>query len=211
VLFLRSLDDRLFFAVNALARHTGWLHPLMLAFAQYGVVLFGLMLVGGLVYARLRDSRTLGAAGWAGMAPVVALAVNQPVTHLFHEARPYVTHPHILLLASRSADYSFPSDHSVMAGAVAAGLFFVSRRLGALAAVAALVMAFARVYVAAHYPWDVVLGLVYGAGITLLGWRLLRVPLTALATWLRRQPGLVLVFAPMNRSAAKGSTKVASP
>lgn len=211
MLFLRNLDDRLFFAANALARHTGWLHPLVLAYAQYGVILFALMLVGGLIYARSRHSRILGAVGWAGMAPLVALAVNQPVTHLFHEARPYVTHPHIVLLASRSADYSFPSDHAVMAGAVAAGLSFVSRRLGALAVVAALLMAFARVYVAAHYPWDVVLGLVLGAGISLFGWWLLRVPLTTLATWLRRQPGLLLVFAPMTRPAAKGSKMVTRP
>ena len=69
----------------------------------------------------------------------------------------------VLVLATRSADFSFPSDHAVMAGAVAVGLVFVSRRLAALAAVAALVMAFARVYIAAHYPADVAVGLVLGA------------------------------------------------
>jgi membrane-associated phospholipid phosphatase len=52
-----------------------------------------------------------------------------------------------------------------MAGAVAVGLVFVSRRLAALAGVAALVMAFARVYIAAHYPIDVAVGLVLGAAV----------------------------------------------
>jgi membrane-associated phospholipid phosphatase len=56
----------------------------------------------------------------------------------------------------------------VLAGAVAVGLVFVSRRLAVLAGAAALVMAFARVYVAAHYPGDVAVGLVLGAGVALV-------------------------------------------
>jgi undecaprenyl-diphosphatase len=42
-------------------------------------------------------------------------------------------------------------------------LVFVSRRLGAVAAVAALAMAVSRVWVGAHYPHDVLAGLVVGA------------------------------------------------
>ena len=51
--------------------------------------------------------------------------------------RPYTVLPNILVLAHRSTDYSFPSDHAVMAGAVAGGLFLVNRRLSAIAIVAA--------------------------------------------------------------------------
>ena len=193
---LRSLDDRLFFAVNSLARHTSGLHQIVVGYAEYGVVLFGLLLTAGLILARSRDSRTLAASGWAAVAALIALAVNQPLTHLFHEARPYVTHPHVLLLVSRSPDFSFPSDHTVMAGAVAAGLLLVSRPLGWLAVAAAALMAFARVYVAAHYPWDVLAGLILGASVTGLGWLAFRVPLTALSAWLRRQPILRVGFAP---------------
>ena len=39
-----------------------------------------------------------------------------------------------------------------MAAAVAAGLLLVNRRLGLLAGLASLLMAFARVYIGAHYP-----------------------------------------------------------
>lgn len=38
---------------------------------------------------------------------------------MFAEARPYVTHPQILRLADVTTDFSFPSDHAVLAGAVA--------------------------------------------------------------------------------------------
>jgi membrane-associated phospholipid phosphatase len=81
-----------------------------------------------------------------------------------------------------------------MAGAAAAGLWLVSRLLGAIATVAALVMAVARVYIAAHYPWDVVVGLAVGAWIALVGWALLRVALTWATGQLRRRPGVRRVF-----------------
>ena len=42
-----------------------------------------------------------------------------------------------------------PSDHATVVGAVAVGLLLVNRRWGIVAAIAAVVMAFARVYVGA--------------------------------------------------------------
>jgi undecaprenyl-diphosphatase len=119
---------------------------------------------------------------------LLAVALNQPIVNGVHEARPYTVHPHILVLAHRSADFSFPSDHAVMTGAVAAGLWLVSRRLGAVATFAALLMAFVRVYIAAHYPHDVIAGLAFGAAVVLLGWLLLATLLTRLVAWLARTP-----------------------
>jgi membrane-associated phospholipid phosphatase len=125
---------------------------------------------------------------------LTALAINQPIGRGFSEPRPYATHPHLLVLASHTGDFSFPSDHAVMAGAVAAGLLLVSRPLGLVAAAAAVLMAFARVYIAAHYPWDVIAGLVLGATTALLGWVLLGTPLTAFARWLRHQRPFLTCF-----------------
>jgi hypothetical protein len=59
-----------------------------------------------------------------------------------------------------------------MAGAVAAGLWLVSRRLGVLATVAAVVMAAG--------PGDVLAGLVLGAVVTVAGYLLLRELLAAI-------------------------------
>jgi undecaprenyl-diphosphatase len=181
-------DQGLFDAVNTLARHTGWLHRPVLAYAGYGAVLFAALLVAGWVIARRREPRSMAAALWTGAATLIAVGLNQPIVSSVHEARPYTAEPGILVLAHRSADFSFPSDHAVMAGAVAAGLWLVSRRLGALATVAALVMAFARVYIAAHYPHDVAIGLAFGAAVTIAGWWLLSRPLTVLVARLRVTP-----------------------
>lgn len=187
---LRDLDDRVFWAVNHVASRTHWLHQIALAFAKYGVVLFGLLLVAGLLMARRGSSRTLAGAVWAPLAVLLAVAVNQPLGHLVHESRPYVTHPNAVRLAGITTDFSFPSDHAVMAGSTAAALWLISRRLGSVAAVLALLMAFTRVYIAAHYPWDVLGGLALGCLVALLGWVVFRVPLTAMTARMREVPGL---------------------
>jgi membrane-associated phospholipid phosphatase len=192
---LRHLDDRLLLDVDTLARATGWLHPWVVGYATYGLVLFAGLLLAGLLTTRCGPTRTLAAAGWAPLAVLLAVAVNQPIGHMVHEGRPYASHPHLLVLAGRTSDFSFPSDHAVMVGAATAGLLLVSRRLGLLAAAAALLMAFARVYIGAHYPWDVAAGLALGAAVALTSWLLLRVPLTRLTAWLRRRPALRAVFA----------------
>jgi membrane-associated phospholipid phosphatase len=199
---LRNLDDRLLMDVNDLARHTRWLQGAVLGYATYGVVLVAGLLLAGLLLRRAGTDRALAAAGWAALATLLAVGLNQPLVSAFAEARPYTAHPGLLVLATRSADFSFPSDHATMAGAAAAGLWAVSRTLGAIATLAAVAMAFARVYIAAHYPWDVAAGLVLGAAVALLGWVLLRAPLTAVTHWLRRKPVLRRAFPDLTRGRA---------
>jgi membrane-associated phospholipid phosphatase len=204
---LHRLDDRLLLAVDDLARRTGWLHGVVLGYATYGVVLFAVLLLAGLWLHRRADDRALAAAAWAPLAVLLAVGLNQPLVAAFAEARPYTTHPGLLVLASHSTDGSFPSDHATMAGAAAVGLWLVSRALGALATLAAVVMAFARVYIAAHYPWDVVAGLAVGALVALVGWLVLRRLLTVLAAWLRARPGFRQVFPAPAELPARGSSE----
>jgi membrane-associated phospholipid phosphatase len=54
--------------------------------------------------------------------------------------------------------------------AVVFGAMLISRRLGWVAVVMAVVMAFARVYVGAHFPLDVVAGLAVGAAVSAAGY-----------------------------------------
>ena len=158
-----------FTTINDFARHTSWLHGPLTFYADFGVVLFGVLLLVGLWLALRAGSALLTArALLAGAGVLLAVAVNQPIVHAVNERRPYRALPHVLVLVHRSADASFPSDHATMAGAAAMGLLLVNRRLGALAAVAALLMAFTRVYVGAHYPVDVVAGLAVGAAVAAL-------------------------------------------
>jgi membrane-associated phospholipid phosphatase len=155
--------------VNGFAKATPWLHAVIVGYANYGVLLFvGLFVAGWWTARRSGQVAPMAAVVCAVAATLLAIAVNQPIVAAAHEARPYATHAGILVLAHRGTDFSFPSDHAVMAGAAAAGLWFVSRRLAIVAIFAALVMAFARVYIAAHYPQDVVAGLLLGAAIAIV-------------------------------------------
>jgi membrane-associated phospholipid phosphatase len=178
-----------FLAVNRFAEATPALHAPMRIYAEYGVVLFAAVLL--LAWWRARgdhDPRTMAAALWAPAGTLLAVGLNQPLVNGFREARPYTVLPHALVLVSRSRDYSFPSDHAVMAGAVAVGVLLTHRRLGVVTAIAALVMAFARVYAGAHFPLDVVVGLLFGAAVALLGWFASRALLVAVVTGLTRTP-----------------------
>lgn len=207
-----------FLLVNRFAARTGWLHGAMVGYAAtYGlVVLLVLLLVGWWLARRSGELRLMAALLWAGLGTLVAVGVNQPIVHAVAEKRPYASLPNTLLLVGRSADYGFPSDHAVMAGAVAAGLCYVDRRLGVTAWAAAVLLAFARVYVGAHYPHDVVVGLVVGAAVVVLGqliarpiltWLLTRLACTPLRRLLlagRREPTGTVTGAPAESPIAPG-------
>lgn len=178
-----------FLVINDWARHTAWLHGFMKLYAGDGVALFALMLVAGWWIARRGGGAPrMALALWAGIGTVVAVAVNQPTVNNVREKRPYVTLHHTLLLVHRSAKFSFPSDHTTIAGAAAAGLILVSWRLGLAASAAALLMAFARVYVGAHWPRDVLAGLIFGAAVVLIGYLMVVPLLTRLVERLQRTP-----------------------
>ena len=92
------------------------------------------------------------------------------------------------LLIDKTTDFSFPSDHATVAGAVAVGLLFANRRWGIIASVLAIVMAFTRVYVGAHYPGDIVTGLALGGLVSTAGWFVIVPLLRRVATWLTTTP-----------------------
>jgi membrane-associated phospholipid phosphatase len=157
-----------FLQVNRWAVETPFLHGALRGFAQYGEVVFALLLLLNLLHAYRTTTRAarrgagssaplpqapaLSAAVWAPVGMLLAIAVNQPLVHAFHEPRPYTAIPNALVLVARSADYSLPSDHAVMAGAVAAGVLLTQRQvsherrrplLSVVTVAAALLMAFA--------------------------------------------------------------------
>lgn len=170
------MDTTLYLDVNHFARQTPWAHGFMAPFALYGgVVVLALLLLAGWWRARSR-SDSAGAvvrAVWAGVGTAAAVGIAQPINHLVARPRPYVTLHHVEVLVPRAHDFTFPSDHATVAGAAIVGLWLLRDRLmTVLALVDGLFLAFARVYVGAHYPGDVVGGLLLGAGTILALWPL---------------------------------------
>ncbi|MQY29212.1 phosphatase PAP2 family protein [Nocardia aurantia] len=202
-----NLDTRIFLDINDFARNTPWLHPIMSGYANYGIVLFAILLVAGWWIARRPAStEKMTAAVWAPIGALAALAINQPISSAVNETRP-CNALHDIVVLHCNTDGSFPSDHAMMAGAVAAGLWLVDRRLGVLATLAALLMAFTRVYIAAHYPQDVLAGLGLGAVVSLAGFWLSRPVLRWLLGRIARTPMRILITAPAQSTVVQGNSR----
>ncbi len=212
---LVRLDQHWYLDVNRFARSTSFAHGFMHWYALYvGVGILGVLLVLGWWRARraFDPRKSVTAAIWAGAGTIIAVALNQPLGHLVGRPRPFLAFPHAEVLVPKTNDFTFPSDHAVVAGAVIAGLFLLGDRLLAwIAVVVGLFLAFARVYVGAHYPADVIAGLLFGAFVVVvlgfLGRPLIRlgVDFAADARGLR-----VLVVAPRRRAAPAHSRKASA-
>lgn len=190
------MDWQLFWWLNVVQQRSAWAHGPVRLYATVGVGLFALAIATGWWIARRdRDRRRVAAAAWAGVAALTGLLINQPIGHLVRRARPYAIHSGVHVLVARTSDFSFPSDHVVVAAAVAAALLLVDRRLGSAVAILACCMAFARVSVGAHYPDDVAGGMVVGIIAALGGWPLAVRVLEPLAARLARSPLKPLVVA----------------
>ncbi len=175
-----SINSIWYLDVNRLARQSGWAHGIMATYSHFlGIGLLALLLL--LAWWRARSAtapaRTVAGVLWAAGGTVVAWVVAHFVLKpLIAEKRPYLALPradHVEVLLTRTHGYSFPSGHATIAGAVLVGLWMARRWLiASLASLLGLLLSFGRVYTGMHYPFDVVGGLAFGAGLVLVLWPL---------------------------------------
>ena len=158
----------------------------MANYAKYGLGVFAILMLIGWAYSRRESDRVMASALLAPLIAVLAFIINQPVAGVIKEQRPYNTIPNVLVLLVRGHDWSFPSDHAILGGAVTVALFYVSKRLGYVSLFFALLMAFARIYAGVHYPQDVVVGLVDGAIVAVVLRFVLVTPATRIVIWARK-------------------------
>ena len=113
---------------------------------------------------RRRDPASLAVVVLTGLGAVLALALNQLAGHLYFRPRPYWALPTVHAIGGRGGDSSFFSDHTLVAAAAATGCLLIAPRWGLAAAGAAVLVALGRVAIGAHYPSDVLVALLVGAG-----------------------------------------------
>ncbi|MBP2527290.1 phosphatase PAP2 family protein [Rhodococcus sp. PvP104] len=185
-----GIDGSVYIDVTDFARDTPWLNEPMYLYTSIGIAFFGVLIIAAWWNARREDPATMAAVVVTPIAAVAAYLVNDAVKWVVEEPRPCNSYPAAFILerCPPLADYSFPSNHTVVAAAVAAALFLVSWRWGTVAAVAAALMAFSRVYVGAHYPHDVLAGLVVGFVVGLVTAVVLRAYATTLVEKLSAGP-----------------------
>lgn len=192
-----TFDDSWFRAITRFADHTHWLQAPMKAYTIGGVVLIGLMALYGWWSARSRSDLTaMAAVVWIGLGTVVSVLASYVLKNIFQETRPCITlHVTPVEACPGLTDYSFPSNHTTIAFALAAGIWLVSRKLGGLAMVLAVIEGFSRIYLGQHYPHDVIAGAVLSCVIVFAGWPLVRGLLERLVEALEKTPLKVLLTA----------------
>jgi undecaprenyl-diphosphatase len=165
-------DDGWYRAVTQWAQQTRWLQEPALLFTEYGIVLLALASLWILWRVRYRDSVMIATALWIPLAMVLAPAAGLVIKSIVAEPRPCRSLVNVttVLACDGPTDYSFPSNHSAICAAFAVALFVLHRRWGLVAGIFAVLMAASRVYVGAHYPHDVIVGLVVGGLVGALGY-----------------------------------------
>jgi membrane-associated phospholipid phosphatase len=123
--------------------------------------------------------------------PFRARPLHDPNVHLHFPEATY-TEPTLRFWSS------FPSDHAMLWGAIATGIFLVYRTLGVFAMLyTVLFILLPRVYLGLHYPTDVIAGLGLGIALTCLVTRdAVRVRIAApILRWIERFPAPSYTFA----------------
>lgn len=100
----------------------------------------------------------------AGLAAVIGLGINALITYFYWRPRPFAVLEFAALISKSPLDKSFPSDHAVVAWALAMMLFLYDKKSGYWGAGAAALIGLGRVLAGVHYVGDVLVG----AGIGVL-------------------------------------------
>lgn len=164
---------------------------------------FSVILLLGIVMwlwwrARHASATTMAVAVTALAAGMIAYLTSEVSKTILTEERPCraVGLPIVAAECPPVGDWSFPSNHSTIAGALFVAAFLVSWRWGLIALPIATLAAFSRVFVGVHYPHDVLTGYLLGATVTATITLLLARSGARLVTWGRTRPAFGWALGP---------------
>ncbi len=135
--------------------------------------LVGVLIAEWLSKKSLRMPNMRFVAQMALIVWLVTFTVEFPLKLLFRRPRPFIQLTHAKLVGAEPRHFSFPSGHSASSFASAWLLRNRFRRWRWLHFALAILVAFNRVYLGAHFPGDTIAGALSGVGLAHLYARLL--------------------------------------
>jgi undecaprenyl-diphosphatase len=160
---LKDLDYEWFNFINNKVQQYPSIDNVMIIFAEYVQYAFVLLII--LLW--IKNKTNFRVMAFQGLfALTLAYTVNRIIELFIYRERPFISH-NIKQLIEHAANSSFPSDHATKAIVIAATLLLSAYRFKYIWFFLALGVAFSRVWVGVHYPFDVIAGIVHGLLIAL--------------------------------------------
>ncbi|MFI8517886.1 phosphatase PAP2 family protein [Streptomyces sp. NPDC085481] len=194
---LPDLSDGLYLDISEFAHSTPhWFQQVAEVWTELGLLLFGVLFVAGWWRSRRAPGEAMALALLAPLATAFGYVVSEALKSLVDEERPCRVPgvPASLVACPPHGDWSFPSNHSAIAGAAAVALALSWRGMVWLTAPMALLMAFSRVFVGVHYPHDVTVGLLVGGAVAFLVVKAAKRPVRALVETARSSRSSAVVW-----------------
>lgn len=101
-------------------------------------------------------------------ASFIAWLIARFIKILIPTVRPFIVDGNAAIVLFRPNDGSFPSEHTVIAFALAVTVFLHDRKVGWLFLLTALLIGIARVFANVHYPIDILGGAFLGTLVALV-------------------------------------------
>ena len=175
------INQQLFFSIFSLA-HKNPLLDLLLIFGATYLIFFTFLLVSALVVRNKEKERQ------TAFLIIISLIIAEIIINFIHifiqEPRPYIT-LHITPLISGVNSPAFPSVHTTIMAVVAASYYFRRSKLAPIFLILFLIVAFSRIAVGVHYPFDIIVGIFVGVTSATTGFALQKRLLKKLGSFLR--------------------------
>ncbi len=165
--FVYSIDDSiLWFIRNHLV--TEFLTPVLKFITTLGNA--GLIWIAFTILMLIyKPTRKVGIISAIALAEEFILC-NGILKNVIRRARPWTRIEGLTPLVTKPTDFSFPSGHSSSSFAVGFTMFRkADKKIGIPALILAILIAASRLYVAVHYPTDVLAGLLIGIIFSYIG------------------------------------------
>ena len=178
--YILQLDYQIFKFINVWTGHWLFFDYLAIFMAVYSIfIIAGIIAIWWLKLPKTKSSKLwpmVGKRKWlifgtvAG-ASVVAELINQILGFIKFRQRPFLS-LNIHQLIGHLPEKSFPSDHAAVAFAASMAVYFYNKKLGAVLFTISFLMSLARIYVGAHYPLDILVGMFLGICIAYVSYKL---------------------------------------